>query len=146
MAIYESVSERARQEMLERSAEGGEMLRRIDLLGGTERVMMTMYFEKGSSFEQIAKLTKMTAVTISRRIHKISRRLADGRYLGCLRHREMFTTYELAIAKEHFVRGKSVRALTRESGGSYHKIRSTVRRIENILALMKAKDKRGRNQ
>ena len=146
MPIYLSVSEKARQEMVERAAEGGDMLRRIDMLTGVERVMMTMYFEKGSSFEQIARLANLSAATVSRRIHKISSRLTDGRYLRCLRNKEMFTKFELAIAKEHFVRGKSIRALTKEKGATYHKMRRTVKRIESVLELVKKRDRRGRNQ
>jgi hypothetical protein len=139
MAIYASVSEKARQEMIERSAEGAEMVRRIDLLGGAERALMMMYLEKGTSFRQRAELARVNEVTISRRVHKIFRRLMDTRYGRCLGNKEMFTKYELAIAKEHFVRGKSIRAMSKDRSTTYHRMRGTVKRIEGILELLNEK-------
>jgi len=115
------------------------MVRRVAMLTGVERVMMTMYFEKGTSFRQIAELAGVHERTVSRRIDRIARRLMDGRYGRCLRHKEMFTKYELAIAKEHFVRGKTIRALTEERSTTYHRMRGTVRRIKGVLELLKEK-------
>ena len=137
MGLHGNVSERAKWEVKERADKAGEMVRRVAMLTGVERVMMTMYFEKGTSFRQIAELARLHESTVSRRIDKISRRLMDGRYGRCLRNREMFTNYELAIAKEYFVRGKSIRALTEEKSTTYHRMRATVKRIESVLELLK---------
>jgi len=139
MEIHGNVSEKAKWAVRERSGEADTMLRRVNLLTGHERAMMTLYFEKGTSFRQIAKLAGVDERTVSRRIHAISSRLMDGRYGRCLRNREMFTNHELAIAKEHFVRGKSIRALTKEKRTTYHKMRATVNRIERVLELLKDK-------
>jgi predicted DNA-binding protein YlxM (UPF0122 family) len=111
-----------------------ELLRsRIHLLDGMERLMMTMYLENGNSFRQIARLVGMNEASIARRIKKITKRLADGEYITCLRSRDRFTRQELAIAKDYFLLDEPIKKIAEKRGWTYYKVRETIRQIRQRI-------------
>jgi predicted DNA-binding protein YlxM (UPF0122 family) len=105
---------------------------RINLLNGKDKLLMTMYLEKGNSFRQIAKLAGVHETLIARRIHKITARLLTGEYIICLRNSKKFNVMELDIAKEHFLAGLSLRKIARKRGLTYYRVRKILRRIRQI--------------
>jgi len=70
---------------------------RAQVLNGKDRALMKMYFEKGSSFSQMAKLAGVNEVTIARRIHKLTRRLAEN---SCLAQYLLHTLGRLSALAE----------------------------------------------
>ncbi len=110
--------------------------RRIPLLVGMDRLLMTMHLENGNSFRQIARLVGMNEASIARRIKKITKRLADGEYITCLRSRDRFTKQELAIAKDFFLSGEPIRKIAEKRKCTYYHIHKNIKRIKEVVAEM----------
>ena len=104
--------------------------RRISLLTGKDRVLMTMYVENGNSFRQISKLTGINESNIARRIYKTTKRLLDGYFILCLRNRDRLTSAELKIAKDYFLDGLSMTRISEKRCISYYSVRKAVKKIK----------------
>jgi DNA-directed RNA polymerase specialized sigma subunit len=107
--------------------------KRVSLLSKKEKVMLTMYLENGNTFYQMAQLAGVTESTIARRIHRALGRLIDGQYMACLKNRDKLSEKELAIAKDYFLSGLSLKGVSKNQKRSYYNIRQTLKRIEKII-------------
>jgi len=107
--------------------------RRVSLLAGKDRLLMTMYLENGNSFRQIARLSGVSEGNISRRIRRVTWRLLDGEYITCLRNRDKFSKTELAIAKEHYLSGLSMKKVAERQQLSYYRVHKTLERIRGLI-------------
>lgn len=118
-----------------RRREAVELLRqRAALLDGKQEALMQMYFEAGSSYCRIARLAGVNETTIARRIRAITRRLVSGPYLQCLRHRRELSSIEMSIAKNYFLQNLPIDRIAAENGWSYYRIRTTVAKINRLVA------------
>ena len=106
---------------------------RVSLLTGKDKLLMTMYFENGNTFRQMARLAGVNESNIARRIHKITKRLIDGEYITCLRNRDKFTKAEMAIAKDYFLLGLSQRRIAFKRDYSTHHICKILKRIQQLI-------------
>jgi predicted DNA-binding protein YlxM (UPF0122 family) len=113
---------------------GIELLKsRLSLLSGADKLLMTMYIRHGNSIRQIARIRGTSEASISRRIRAISKRLADGPYIDCLRCRDKLTNRQLAIAKDYYLTGLSMRQIAAKRRWSYYRVRDTLIEIRNII-------------
>jgi predicted DNA-binding protein YlxM (UPF0122 family) len=111
-----------------------ELLRsRLNLLSGTDKLLMTMYIEHGNSIRQIARIRGASETSIARRIRAISKRLADGPYIDCLRKHDKLTDSQLAIAKDYYLMGLSMRRIAAKRRWSYYRVRDTLIEIRSIV-------------
>lgn len=111
-----------------------ELLRsRLNLLSGTDKLLMTMYIEHGNSFRQIARIRGVTETSIARRIRAIAKRLTDGPYIDCLRNRGKLTSCQLDVAKDYYLLGLSMRQIATKRQWSYYRVRSAIIRIRSIV-------------
>jgi len=118
------------KEQLSRST---DLLRsRINLLSGKDKLLMTMYLEKGNSFRQMARLAGVTEECIARRIHRLIKRLIDSEYIICLRNRKEFNDIEMYIAKEYFLLGLSMRKIAENRQMTYYQVRKIIKKIQQI--------------
>ena len=106
---------------------------RLCMLSGEYKLLMTMYWENGISLRQISRLTGISRVRIARRIHKLTERLMDGKYITCLRNRSRFTKREMDIAKNYFLLGISMREIADKQQWSYYHVRKTLLKIQRLL-------------
>jgi len=112
-----------------------ELLRlRATHLAGEDQALMALYLEGGNSYSQIARLTGEYSTSVARRIRRITRRLLDETYPLCLRNRAAFTVFELAVIRDHFVRGHSCQKISRERHASYYRIRSIILTAKHLVA------------
>jgi predicted DNA-binding protein YlxM (UPF0122 family) len=112
-----------------------ELLRsRLSLLSGTDKLLMTMYIRNGNSIRQIARIRGATETSIARRIRAVSKRLADGPYIECLRCRDRLTSQQLSIAKDYYLMGLSMRRIAAKRRWSYYRVRDTIIAIRSILS------------
>lgn len=107
--------------------------RRMELLKGEDRVLLTMYLENSNSFRQMSRLSGISDTSIARRINRIMNRLIDGRYIICLRSESQLTWEELAVAKQHFLMGYSMRKIAARRRCSYYRIRKIMRKINRLI-------------
>jgi len=111
-----------------------ELLRsRLNLLTGTDKLLMTMYFEHGNSIRQIARIRGASETSIARRIRAVSKRLVDGPYIDCLRCRDKLTSLQLAVAKDYYLMGLSIRRIAEKRHWSRYRVRSAIIEIRSIL-------------
>ncbi|MBN1806383.1 MAG: sigma-70 family RNA polymerase sigma factor [Sedimentisphaerales bacterium] len=111
-----------------------ELLRsRLDLLCGKDKFLMTLYLEDGYSIFQISKLTDIAEAKIKRRIDNIIKRLISGRYIECLHNRSKFKQGQMAIAKDYFLTGLSIREIAYKRNWSIYKVREAIIKIKDIL-------------
>ena len=113
---------------------GIELLRsRLNLLAGTDKLLMTMYIEHGNSIRQIARIRGASESSVARRIHAITNRLADGPYIDCLRNRDKLTRRQLAVAKDYYLMGLSIRRIAAKRCWSYYRVREALIEIRSII-------------
>jgi hypothetical protein len=110
-----------------------ELLRaRLDFLKGEDRALLKMYLDAGSSFYQLAKLAGMNRSTVSRRIHRMIRRLSDETYPVCQANPQTFDEQELAIIRDHFARGLSLNRICRDHKLGSYRARRTVEKARQF--------------
>jgi len=114
------------------------LLSRIGLLSGEDKLLMTMYWEKGNSLRQISRLAGLDRKHVTRRIYNITERLMDNPYIDCLRYSHRFTTSEMAIAKDCFLSGLSVQKIADKHNSSYYHVRQALQKIRCILENIKS--------
>ena len=68
----------------------------------------------------------MNRSSVGRRIRRIIRRLSDPTYLLCLESRSGFSDLEMAVIRDHFIRGLSLRRIARDHKLCYYRARVIV--------------------
>jgi len=106
---------------------------RVNLLTGKDKLLMTMYLENSNSFRQMARLAGVNEVSIARRIHRLIKRLLDGEYITCLRNKDKFSKTEMAIAKDYFLLGLSMKKIAVKRRLSYYRVRETLKKIQRLV-------------
>ena len=118
------------------------LINRLDLLDGKTKVMMKMHFENGNSFRQIARLLGVSETSIARRIHRISARLLDGKYITCLRNRDRLSQNQLSVAKDYFLSGFSQSKIAERKHWSLYRVGRIIKEIQSIIDETEQKSKR----
>ena len=114
-----------------------ELLRsRLNLLTGTDRVLMEMHLDNGVSFRRLGQLTGLCETTISRRIRRLAQRLLDPTYMVCLRNRQRFSPLEIAIAGDFFVRGMAMTRIAHKRKMSYYRVREVIHKIRTLTDVL----------
>ena len=99
---------------------------RVGLLSGTDRVLMTMYLDRGASYRQLSELLGISETSVARRIRRLTRRLIDDRYISCMRNREKLTSLQLRIVKYFLVRGLPMKQIAKRLDVSYYIVRKNM--------------------
>lgn len=108
---------------------------RLDLLEGRAKVLMKMHFENGSSFRQIARLLGVNETSVARRVHRLSDRLLNGRYIICLRLRNKLTESQMTVAKDYYLKGLSQSKIAAKRRWSLYRVARVLKEIEDIIAV-----------
>jgi len=118
---------------------------RVNLLAGKDKLLLTMYLDKGNSFRQMAQLAGVNETIISRRIYKLIKRLTVGPYITCLRNADKFTQTQMAIAKDYFLIGLSMKRIARKRHLTYYCVRQNLLQIQQIIAAIATERPRSRD-
>ena len=119
-----------------------ELLRnRAELLIGRDKLLMTMYLDNGNTFRQMALLAGTSEASIARRVRRVTRRLIDGEYITCIRNRDRFTKGEIAVAKDYFLLGLSIRKIAAKRQCSFYRIRKHLKKIQRLIDELNADEK-----
>lgn len=117
-----------------------ELLRsKVSMLTGEDRLLMTMYIENGNSFRQMARLIGIKEANVSRRIHKMTKRLMKSEYITCMRNRHKFSQEERHIARDYFMEGLSIKKIAAKNDSTYYRVRKTLKKVQKILAQLHVK-------
>ena len=111
---------------------------RAHLLDHQDRALLRMHVEAGLSFHEIARWTGLSPSTVCRRIHRIIRRLSDPTYTVCLRHQRHFSSVELDVIRDRFVRGLSLVSVGRRHALGHRRIRRIVTKARQMARALAA--------
>jgi len=131
--VRDYLVQRMQQANLENRDEVELLRRRLSLLKGKDKLLMTMYLNNSNSIRQMSRLSGIGETSIARRINRIMKRLIDGRYIICLRNSNKLTWKEMAIAKEYFLLGYSMRKIAAKRHCSYYRVRQTMKKIQRLI-------------
>ena len=110
-----------------------ELLRaRAQILGGKDKALMEMYLKNGSTFSQMARLAGVSEATISRRVHRLVRRLLDGEYIRCLRKQGQLDSLEQSIARDYFIEGLSQKKIALKRAVTAYQVHKTLKKIKLV--------------
>ncbi len=113
---------------------------RFYLLENQDRMIMSMYLDNEMSFRQIALLLNTNQNRISRRIRKIIFELTKGKFIFCMKKKDIFTMPEIEIAKDYFLRGMSIRQIAQKKNTSFYHIREILKEVRhNMNTIQKEK-------
>ena len=131
--VHENIGEQT-DNVKDLHRDGIELLRsRLNLLAGTDKLLMTMYIEHAVSIRQIARIRGVSEASVARRIRAITKRLTDGPYIDCLRNRDKLNGRQLAVAKDYYLMGLSMRQIAAKRRRSYYRVREALNEIRNIV-------------
>lgn len=131
--VHENIGERT-DNVKDLHRGGIELLRsRLNLLAGTDKLLMTMYIEHAVSIRQIARIRGVSEASVARRIRAITKRLTDGPYIDCLRNRDKLNGRQLAVAKDYYLMGLSMRQIAAKRRRSYYRVREALNEIRSIV-------------
>jgi len=145
--IHKNISQKSLQAKNEVRDRIDLLRSRVALLTGKDRLLMTMYLDNANTFRQMARLAGVNEANIARKIHNIIKRLIDGEYITCLRNREIFSNAEMALAKQYFLLGWSIKKIANKQGFSYYRARKSLKKIQRLVRIVDAdKEEKGRNK
>lgn len=108
------------------------LLLRGNLLSRDDRALLQMIFDRGGTFAQISRLTGLSATTISRRFHRILKKLMAREMVALLGETKNADPLEISIARAYFVQGLSQADISEKLGVSGYRVRLTLRHIREI--------------
>ena len=106
---------------------------RSELLSDEDKALMQMIFDKGSTFDQIARLTGQNASTISRRVKNLLQKLIACELVTLLHRRKDFGKPDICIVQEYYLRGQSQKAIAQKLHISRYRVRNTLGLVRSII-------------
>lgn len=97
-----------------------------------DKTLMEMVFEKGSSFRQIARLTGQSPSTVSRRFHRLVRRLIARKPAFVQGPPVYADPTDIRIIQDYYLRGHTQKAIAQKRSISLYRIRNTLRAVRSI--------------
>src|SRR4030042_994177 len=107
--------------------------RRICLLDGKDKLIMSMYLDNGNSFRQISRLLGVCEATISRKIHRLTRHLTGQQFQIYRKNLEKFNERQKDIARDYFLMGLSMRQIASKRQCSYYRTQKTRAQIQHLI-------------
>ena len=131
--IHSNVSQKNLDNKNKNRAQIDLLRSRLYLLDEKDRLLMTVYLDNGNNTFQISRLTGLCRTSIARRINILTKRLLDGKYITCLRNRRKFNKQQIAVAKDYFLTGLSIKTIALKRRRSRYRIAQTIKKINSIL-------------
>ncbi|MBW7991596.1 MAG: hypothetical protein FVQ84_16505 [Planctomycetes bacterium] len=131
--IHSNVSQKSLDDKNKNRAQIDLLRSRLSLLDGEDKLLMTMYLENGNNSFQISRMNGLCRTSIARRINRLTIRMLDGRYITCIRNRRKFNKHQMAIAKDYFLTGLSIKKIALKRHSSRYCVTETIKKIKSIL-------------
>ena len=131
--IYTDISDSAKQSWKNQREQFDLVRERINLLKGREKIIMSMYLEKGNSIRQIARLMDVNEMKVSRKIQKLTHTLSEGTFIKCMKKADMLSKQEMSIARDYFLNGRSIRHIANKYNWSFYRVRQKLQEIKHNI-------------
>ncbi len=105
---------------------------RSELLSSKDKAFIQMIFEKGSSFEQIARLTRQNPSTISRRFHGLLQKLLAKELVSALHNRKEFSRLDHSITHDYYIQGLPQKTIAGKLNVSLYRVRKTLQAVRDL--------------
>lgn len=110
-----------------------EMLRsRSRYLKGHDRELMGLVYEQGLNVAQIARLMKVNATSLRRRVRRLSELLIEGEYVFFLRNIRLFEPIEQHIIRDRYLEQHSIEIIAVNRQTTVYRVRETLRKIRRL--------------
>ncbi len=106
--------------------------RRCNLLSKEDRALVLYYLDNGRRLSEAAGLLGVCEGTVARRVGRIIRRLLDGQYIACLRHRRLLGRLGMGVARDYLIDGLSMHAVAERRGVTVYQVRKMLHRIRGL--------------
>lgn len=120
------------------------LVRRAGWLDDGDREIVIAYFERGMRASEIGTLLSTDPRLIRRRLKQIINRLEDPRCAFVVAHRGAWSARRRVIAEDLFIRGRSMREISKDRGLSLHLIRKHRDAIEAMTIAQSISDRPSR--
>jgi DNA-binding CsgD family transcriptional regulator len=120
------------------------IIRRAHWLDDDDREIVIAYFERGMHASKIGAFLKTDPRLIRRRLRHIILRLEDPRCAYVVAHRNAWSARRRAIAEDLFIRGRSMREISKERGLSLYSVRKHRDAIEAMTIAQTLTDRPSR--
>ena len=131
--IHSNVSQKILDNKNKNRAQIDLLRSRLSHLDKDDKLLMTVHLENGNNTYQISRMTGLCRTSIARRINLLTMRLLEGIYITCLRNRRKFNKHQMAIAKDYFLTGLSIKKIALKRRRSRYCIAETLKKIKSIL-------------
>lgn len=105
---------------------------RSEWLNSKDKALIQMIYEKGSTFDQIARLTGQNPSTISRRFHRLIQKLIAHELTALLGCRHEVDGTDICIARDYFIQGLSQHAVACKLNVSLYRVRHILSLVRSI--------------
>ncbi len=108
------------------------LCRRSDWLDRRDKALVQMIFDKGGTFDQVARLTGQNPSTVSRRCRQVLRKLIAKELTALLRRRPDLTGTVIRIVQEHYLYGRSQRSIAHRLNVSHYRVRKVLDAVRTV--------------
>ncbi len=105
------------------------------LLRPEERALLDMYYDKGNTIVQLARVAGISESAMSARLHKVTRKLVDGDYYYSVKYRDRLTILEQLIARDYFLDNMTLKGTADKRKTSVRQVRKAVAKVRKLREL-----------
>lgn len=105
---------------------------RSELLNPKDKTLMQMIFEKGSTFDQIARLTNQNPSTISRRFNNLLAKLIAKELASLPYCRDKIDGTDIRIVHNYYFQGLTQKAIAQKFNISLYRVRNILQLVRSI--------------
>ncbi len=120
------------------------IIRRADWLDAPDRELILAYFDRGLSAARISAINGSDPRNIRRRVRRLIARLNDPRVAYVVAHSGGWGRSRCSVARELFLRGRSMRETSQKLGISLHSVRKHRDAIEAMALAEQEKQRPSR--
>lgn len=122
----------SKQAINTKRANHNDLIERIKMLKGHDKILMRMYIQQGYTLNQLSRLAGVSQSTISRRIEKVRKRLTSGKIDIFFQNVDRFAPTERKILKDHLREGMSQRQISKKRKLTRYRVRKALDKFNSI--------------
>jgi transposase len=106
---------------------------RIDLMDEQQKAFVRLFLG-GQKFRTLAKNAGIHEATIARRLKRIALRISSNNFIAAITKTSYSSGHrkKIQIVKDHFLNGRSAKAISKNTGLSRYKVSKIIKQMRNL--------------